>query len=452
MYQTIFIKESEKDVFGVLAEQGLDISTFQHHFVDLFKRLYNNQVGYYIIKQNKKVYKFIVLPKTIKEGEEAEKEFINYLLHYYRINNIYGFDQEKKIPNSLLQLLFESNNNEHNSHDRLEEFEFQKQKAILLAIEEFFKRHKNSKRVKQNYISQSIKHKLNLKQNIKELDKTKIHQTQSQEVIYSLMATVAYSTLKLFVNYIDGEHKEKLLAEVKRIKNFLLKKYGVDRGYRLNYYSLHGLKVSKIFSKKSEHKQLLVNLKSLFSFEHMYQESKQRVEYRDDIKTTSLFIDPIKFYEWFVYDVLKKYADANEKSIEFDKQEGTKTEYFLNHESKSSNPDYILTDKEYKIVIDAKWKNVNDFGDIKSSDYLKLKFDAFLLGEKGYRVIPYLVYPNINIAERKFNMTLDNSSIFEFNILEIDIGFEKYGNSLDFDLARSTCIISFISMRNKQFF
>jgi len=435
MYQTIFIKESEKDVFGVLEEQGLAVLAFQHHFVDLFKRLYNNQVGYYIVKQDEKVYKFIVLPKTIQEGKEAEKEFVNYLLHYYRINNIYGFDQEKKIPNSLLQLLFESNNNEHSSHDKIEEFEFQKQKAILLAIEAFFKRHKNSKRIRVDYTSQSVKHKLDLKRNIKELDKSKIHQTQSQEMVYSLMATVAYGALKLFVSHLDEEHKEELLFEVKRIKNLLLKKYAVERSYKLNYYALQGLKVEKIFSKKSEHKQLLVNLKSLFGFEQMYKDHQQRIKHRDDLKTTSLFIDPIKFYEWYIYDILKKYANENSKSIEFDKSEGTATYYLVNEHQKSSNPDYILTDESssIKIVIDAKWKNVNEFGDVKPSDYLKLKFDAFLLEKKEYGVISYLVYPHIGIEERKFNMTLDDSSIFEFNTIEVDMEFEKHGNSLDFE-------------------
>ncbi len=435
MYEPIFIKENEKNIFGVLEEQGLDVSAFQHYFVDLFKRLYNNQVGYYIVKQDKKVYKFIVLPKTIQEGKEAEKEFVNYLLHYYRVNNIYGFDQERKIPDSLLQLLFESNNNQKSSHDRLKEFEFQKQKAILLAIEDFFKRHRNSKRIRVDYTSQSVKHKLDLKQNIKELDKTKIHQSKNKEVVYSLMATVAYGTLKLFVNYLDEEEQNELVVEVKRIKNFLLKKYSVDRGFKMNYYTLQGLKVAKIFNKRVEHKQLLINLKSLFGFEQMYQDTQQHVEYRDDLKTTSLFIDPIKFYEWFVYDILKKYADANGKSIEFDKNERTATYYYLNEQQKSSNPDYILTDEanKIKIVIDAKWKNVNEFGDIKPSDYLKLKFDAFLLEKKGFGVISYLVYPNINIGKKKFNMILDNSSIFEFNTLEMDMEFEKYGNSLDFD-------------------
>jgi hypothetical protein len=432
MYRTIFIKESQKDVFGLLEEKGIDISAFRHHFSDLFKRLYNNQVGYYIIRHKKMVYKFMVLPKTIQEGAEAEKEFVNYLLHYYRINNIYRFDQEKRIPDSLLQLVFESNNHQDSSHDRLEAFEFQKQKAILLAIEAFFKRHSNSKRIRVDHVSQSVKHRLDLKRNIQELDKSKIHQSKTKEVTYSLMATIAYGALKFFEKQ---QQKNELLNEVKRIKSLLLKKYALNRGEKVTLEALGGLKVGKFFSKKMEHQQLLVDIKTLFGFEQMYQDNRQRVTYRDDLKSYSLFIDPIKFYEWYVYDILKKYADANGKTIEFDKQEKTTTLYHINQHKKSSNPDYILTDKEQniKIVIDAKWKNVNKFGDIESSDYLKLKFDAFLLEKKGYGIIPYLIYPNIGIEERKFNMLLDESSIFNFNTLVVDMEFEKHGNSLEFD-------------------
>ena len=434
MYKTIFIKESEKDVFGVLEEHGLDVSVFQYHFSDLFKRLYNNQVGYYIIKQDEVVYKLMVLPKTIKESEDAEREFVNYLLHYYRINNIYGFDQEKKIPNSLLQLLFESNNDQNSSHDRLDEFEFQKQKAILLAIEAFFKRHKNSKRIKVNYVSQSVKHKLDLKRNIRELDKTKIHQTQSQEVVYSLMATVSFYALKLFTAYLNANHKDELLLEVRRIKNFLLKKYAVDKGYKLSFNALQGLKVTKIFSKTLENRELLVNLKSLFGFEQMYQDKKQRVKYRDDFKTTSLFIDPIKFYEWYVYDVLKKYADANGQNIEFDKNEGTATYYFLNEEKKSSNPDYILTDEENKskIIIDAKWKNIKKLGDISSNDYLKLQFDSSLLDKNNYVTTSYFVYPYLGMGNSLLRITVDENAIFDFSAIEINMNFDKNQNVLKF--------------------
>jgi len=439
MYETIFLKENEKDIFQALQEQDIDTKVFEHKLAHLFNRVYNNYVGYYVFKQDSKIYKLIVLPKTIEISGHAEKDFVSYLLHYYRLNSLYAFDNTKKISNSLLSLAFENNNEEKNAHSPLDEFEFYKYRAILEEIEGFFRRHKNHKRVNVDYVSQSVKYKLNLQRNMKELDKTKIHQTQRKDVVYSIMATITFNALKLFLahrlEYIKKEYQETLVQETNRLKNFLVKKYNIDKGYKLTLANLQGFKIEKVFSKTDETKHLLVGIKSLFGFEQMYRDSDVSVENRYDLETTSLFINPSNFYEWYVYDILKKYAEENGKTIEFDKKEGTKTEYFLNKKPKSSNPDYILTDEENqtKIVIDAKWKNVNEFGDVKPSDYLKLKFDAFLLEKKGYGVIPYLVYPHINIAERKFIMSLDDSAIFEFNTLEIDMEFEKHGNNLTFD-------------------
>ena len=408
MYKTIFLKENEKDIFQALKKQGIKTKVFEHHLAELFNRVYNNYVGYYVFKQDDIVYKMIVLPKTIKPSDSAEKEFVDYLLHYYRIKNIHKIDKERNIPNSLLQLAFENNNSKNSSHNFLEEFQSHRYRVIVQDIENFFKRHKNSKRVKVDYVSQSVKHKLNLKHNIKELDKTKIHQTQSKDVLFSMLATVTYNALKLFIAHkYTTSYGTELLNEIKKLQSTLLKKYKIERGYKLSLLGLQAIKITKLFSKTQENRQLLVDIKSLFGFEQMYNDDALSVGYRQDLTTTSLFINPNNFYEWYVYDILKKYVDKNGKSIEFDKKEGTKTEYFLNEKIKSSNPDYILTDGKIKIVIDAKWKNVNEFGDVKPSDYLKLKFDAFLLEKKGYKVIPYLVYPHIsNTIEREFNISL----------------------------------------------
>ena len=194
MIQTIFLKENEKDIFHSLQNQGIDTSKFEHHFIDLFNKMYNNEVGYYIFQQDGQIYKIIILPKMIDEkSPTVQKEFVDYLLHYHRVNNKYKFNTTKQIPNSLLSLAFEENNqDENNSHNPIEEFEYYKYKSILESIEAFFKRHKNYKKVQVDYKSQDIKYKLNLSKNIKELDKTKIHQTQSIEMMYSQIATITH--------------------------------------------------------------------------------------------------------------------------------------------------------------------------------------------------------------------------------------------------------------------
>lgn len=199
----IYLRENEKNIFQSLKEQGIDTSKFEYHFVNLFNKMYNNEVGYYIFEQDGQIYKIIILPKTIDEKTPtAQKDFVNYLLHYYRVNNKYHFDKIRQIPNSLLSLAFEKNNqDENNSHNPIEEFEYYKLKAIIERIERFFQKHKNFKRVQVDYKSQDIKYKLNLSRNIKELDKTKIHQLQNIEVVYSLIATITYSALKYFMQH-----------------------------------------------------------------------------------------------------------------------------------------------------------------------------------------------------------------------------------------------------------
>ena len=448
MIQTIFLKESEKDIFHSLQNQGIDTSKFEHHFIDLFNKIYNNEVGYYIFQQDGQIYKIIILPKMIDEkSPTVQKDFVNYLLHYHRVNNKYKFDKTKQIPNSLLSLAFEENNqDENNSHNPIEEFEYYKYKSILESIEAFFKRHKNYKKVQVDYKSQDIKYKLNLSKNIKELDKTKIHQTQSIEMMYSQIATITHGALKLFakrrIDIIqDEQYKKLLIQETKEVISFIAKKYPIDKNYKFSLSKLNNSKTTKVYSKKSDTKMLLVDIKSLFGFEQMYEDNNLYVNNRYDLTTTSFFIDPILFYEWYVYDILKDFASTNNYKILFDKDKDNKTiikyelvsQKFEKDKNRTSNPDYILIDEEkkIKIVLDAKWKNIEKLGDIKSSDFLKLKHDASLL-ENSYKTIPYLIYPNYLSNEDKISISKDDDQAFNFGILQIDMNFAKDKNTLDF--------------------
>jgi hypothetical protein len=375
-------------------------------------RIYNNFVGYYAFKQNNTIYKLMVLPKSIDiKSESKEKDFVNYLLHYHRVNNKYSFDKTKNIEDSLLSLAFKNNNDEKNSHLPLEEFEFYKYKSILENIDKFFKKHKNYKRIRVDYSSQSVKYKLNVQKNIKELDKTRLHQTRSIDMMYSLISTITYYALKLFMtnklNDFDDEKKKILLSQCKNINSFIVKKYNLDRGYKLSLSKLNSFKIEKVFKSTNETKNLLIRIKSLFGSEQMYDDTYISVHNRYDLNTTSFFIDPILFYEWYVYDILKRYADENGKIILFDKckkrENKTTTKYELISNKKpiaeDSKPDFILVDEKekIKIIIDAKWKNIKCAREISSSDYLKLKLDSSLLKKDSFSTSSYLVYPSIGI-------------------------------------------------------
>jgi len=447
LVKTIFLKENEKDIFLSLRNQGIDTKIFENRLADLFNRVYNNYVGYYIFKQNDALYRLIVLPKTISiDSDTKEKDFVNYLLHYHRINSKYGFDETKKIEKSLLSLAFKNNNDENNSHLPLAEFEFYKYKSILESIEKFFKKHKNYKKMKVEYSSQSVKYKLNLQKNIKELDKTKLHQTRSVDIMYSLISTITYSALKLFLNHklndFENEQKRLLLSQCKNIKSFIAKKYNLDKGYKLTLTKLNSFKIEKAFKTTNMTQKLLVDIKSLFGFEQMYDDTYVSVNNRYDLSTTSFFIDPIFFYEWYVYDILKAYADESKKVILFDKSKvreykTTRPYKLISLEEsvkKESKPDYVLVDEKekIKIVIDAKWKKIESLVKISSSDYLKLKLDSSLLRDDKFSVSSYLVYPSAKIKNNRLHIATNDKVYFNFNILEIDMNFDKDKNKLDF--------------------
>lgn len=447
MVETIFLEENEKNIFQALRSQGIDTKIFENHFENLFNKLYNNEVGYYIFEQDNLIYRLIVLPKTInKDSITKEKDFVNYLLHYYRVNNKYQFDNTKRIPDSLLSLAFDNvNSDDNNSHLPLNEFEFYKYEAILKRIERFFKNHKNYKKVTIDYKSQDIKHKLHLANNIKEIDKTKIHQIQTMDILYSQIATISYHALKLFISHkiknIDLMYQKTLISDTKNVVSFITKKFTIDKSYKITLSKLNNLKTLKTFNVRTDTKLLLVDIKSLFGFEQMYQDDKVYVSNRYDLTTTSFFVNPSIFYEWYVYDILKDFADVTYKIL-FDKDKENKTtiKYDLtsSHHKKDkdrhSNPDYILIDdvKKIKIVLDAKWKNIDNLANIQSSDFLKLKHDSSLLEEDEYKTIPYLIYPTYLSSKDNISIAKRDTQFFNFGILQIDMCFDKNKNTIDF--------------------
>lgn len=92
MLQVIYFKENEKDIIEKLENEGLDTTTLGKKLEHLFQRVYNNYVGYYSFNQDKNTYKIIVLPKIIYINDQnKEEKFVNYLLHYLRVNSIYEF-------------------------------------------------------------------------------------------------------------------------------------------------------------------------------------------------------------------------------------------------------------------------------------------------------------------------------------------------------------------------
>ncbi|WP_457745486.1 hypothetical protein [Sulfurimonas sp.] len=457
----IFIRENDsKDIFDTLSEK-LDTEKLKKDLKEVFKKVYNNYVGYYLFKDSGIVYKIFVLPKHIdlpQEGNQhqeqnAIRQLLGYFKIYYELKHKYDklyTDGNKPLP-SFYEIAFSSQNKESKAQDiqDIEEFAFTKYKYFLQEIKKFFDTHKTHKRVKTAYISQSVKYKLNLLANIKEPNKSKIHQEQYQDVIYSNIATIVYGAIKLFlqqkIEIVDKDRK--LKKEANNLKNILLKKYKVDKSFSLSVHKLINSKTYKHFKKQKEYLALYSNVLALFGIENFFEED-DRKELNSNIKRDALFIKPDLMYEWYVYDwIIRKYCRAKkifniDFSIEKDeeqiyiKSKYNKKAYEIAElpknkkvSSRSSEPDIVILGDGKKVIIDAKWKILEDLNSddkasanpkgLSMSDVLKLQRDM-LIHEANEAFLVFAGLPK-GIDGREYGVSYFGEIDFRFKLVEIPI-------------------------------
>lgn len=429
----IFIGENEsKDqVFDELT-QKLDIKKFKNEFSDVFKKVNNNWVGYCLFEDTNEYYKIFVLPKHIKKPKDSReetkviKEFIEYIKAHYQLKAKY----DQYDPNSLglksnFELSFDSKNEDSSAQD-MEEFIFYKYQSLLKEILKFFDTHKAHKRVKTPYISQTIKYNLNLAKNIKEPNKTKIHQGKLEDVVFSQIATITFGAIKLFnkskLHLIKNENAQNFLQQLSfKIKNLLQQKYQVEKGFDLTINKLLSSRNFKYFRKKKDSLTLYHNLLTLFGVEHFYDE-KENKQINQSIISEAFFIRPEDLYEWIVYDKLKTKYKNEYEILKHKLDKDITKKYKINDIDVTSNPDIIMKKREDNslYVIDTKWKLLKNIPDI--SDILKLKRDTEIRRYDAREVFSLLIYPKSN--EIFYNEYLNNShkeSTFKFYARQISI-------------------------------
>jgi hypothetical protein len=457
----IFIRENDsKDIFDTLSEK-LDTEKLKKDLKEVFKKVYNNYVGYYLFKDSGTVYKIFVLPKHIdlpQEGDQRQeqnaiRQLIGYFKIYYELKHKYDklyTDGNKLLP-SFYEIAFNSQNKESKAQD-IEEFAFTKYKYFLQEIKKFFYTHKTHKRVKTTYISQSVKYKLNLLANIKEPNKSKIHQEHYQDVIYSNIATIVYGAIKLFlqqkIEIVDKDRK--LKKEANNLKNILLKKYKVDKSFSLSVYKLINSKTYKHFKKQKEYLALYGNVLALFGIENFFEEDDGK-ELNSNIKRDALFIKPDLMYEWYVYDwIIRKYCrtkkifnidfsiEKDKKQIYIKSEHNTKNYSIIDVDknkgisTRFSEPDIVIIGDGKKVIIDAKWKILEDLHSddkesvnpkgLSMSDVLKLQRDMQVHRENEADEA-FLVFAGLpkKIDGREYGVSYFRKIDFRFKLVEIPI-------------------------------
>jgi len=398
--KTIFVNENE-NIFEACAKQGILVNIKHLGFIST--KANNNYIGYYQFLQDEVYYKIYILPKTtprVENDEENRRNFITLLSKYYELKNRYSSIKPTTKNRNVVDFALESEKKKNRS-DELDDFIAYKYRDALQNIEKFFKKHKNSLVKEKKFYAQSIKERFDLKRNILEADKSKIHQRQKEPYLYSKLAIISVEVLHHFIKH-KGKNRE-----AKKLKNRIEAKYKIE-SYHFKTKEITSKKVLKLF-KSSDEKELYLALLTLLGVESYFEDNS----YKEMLKLHhqhAHFFRPEDLYEWMVYD--KLIQEYGKEAVEMK----SVYKYKIADKERNAEPDFVVTYKSEIIVIDAKWKVLKSKTNISFDDVVKLWRDR-LLTEATKAV---LIYPQIGFEEKSHWMMIkDEEFNFELRVIEL---------------------------------
>ena len=399
--ELIFVNENE-NIFEACVKQGFSLDIKHLEFIS--KKAHNNYIGYYQFLQDEVYYKIYILPKIssrVENDETNKKNFIKLLSKYYQLKKKYSSIKFEKVDRSIVDFSLESEKEQKRS-DKLDDFIAYKYSDALETIEIFFKKHKNSLVKEKKFYAQSIRDKFDLKRNILEADKSKIHQRKKEPYLYSKFAIISVEVLQHFIKH-KGKNRE-----AKKLKNRIEAKYNLE-SYAFKPKEISSKKVLKLF-KSSDEKELYLALLTLLGVESYFEDNSHK-EMLKLHNQHAHFFRPEDLFEWIVYDELiqkyKKEYVERQKSVY----------YNIGDEEREAKPDFVVESDNETIVIDAKWKILTTQKDVKFEDVAKLWRDKVLIGATK----ALLIYPQIGFEKRELTLKVSDEEFnFELDVVNIN--------------------------------
>jgi len=432
--QTYFFTENEtkEEIYKTIQVDRKSI----HTYIDVItKKASNNRMGYFqfLDPNSGDYYQIYIIPKiyTIsnnRDCNECKTKFINLLKTYYHLIAKYEItDHMEKLESNISDFA-------HISQERVEaqlsdtmqmdDFLVFNYESYLKNIEYFFNKHKSFRSVAKHFTSQSIKNRLNTRQNILEPNKSTIHQIKDVAVLNSILATITLSTLKQFKkqklqHFTKNQHTQQLTKQLNKLEIKLKQKFK-EQPMEFNLRELTSAKIQKLFNRNNEYKTLYQTLLILTGKEHYYSDNAYRTISKIEQEITSIFFRPEKLYEWIIYDKLIQSKEF-EKVLKDDKDIVVE-KYYVESLSKSydSKPDVVVYLGNKGYPIDAKWKILEKHDPDLESDIAKLRRDAMIRGaNKGYLIYPKIDEKSEFKPNKEYSYSFDNDFSFEFRVIGV---------------------------------
>lgn len=393
----------------------------------------NNLIGaYQFVTEDGGNDTIVIVPKfcDIYNSSSADMEllFVQYMSLYRGLVEE-GYKGKRQLDDNIRDF----NLNDVTDLDRAMKLKYQQS---LKEIKRFFHSHKSVSTKRNNFHSSSISNAIDIKKNILEINKSKIHQYNEVEFNYSEIANVAYACLNHFRKQILPMlgARETIDKEIKQLSG-LLKRHVVKR-FKIDnkYFQIHSLvrpNIRKLFKNSSDKNKLYTNLLTLVCGDTIDSSDKKIT------KLISLYFSPEIMFEMHVERLLNQSSDYSVKNqpiiqsnlqlISEDSQD-SESKVLFTHDNR---PDHLVSinDSDLVIVLDSKWKKITSYSQIVETDVLKLVRDRRAISTKeeykNKRVIQGLVYPELpaNLVEFK-SLSFDYDSKERFFILSLPL-FDK---------------------------
>jgi hypothetical protein len=389
---------------------------------EITKNQYNNKIGFYqfFIDKNKYI-KIYIFPKTVSINIYAEKEelieFFNiYFKEYLRLKKKYhNYKGYKEVKDNILDI-------DLNNVSNIEEYIISKYRRSLIEIINFFKKHNKELITSNSFYSQDITNSLDIKKNVFEINKSKIHQREDIILNYSKIAEISLGVIKIFSNLkIPFFNNSNLSIEVKSLNN-LLKKVIKNR-YIFNQNISSRAKIqkclnSKIFNKNSK----LLLLKSNLIFLLGWETTNSNIKIND--------IDSIWFSTEYMYELtVLEYLENLKSTKKFNSLTKATKNYNVIIEGEiqgsiNSIPDFIIESEDILYIIDAKWKIIYDINSINFLDILKANRDSIIHNKESKKLKIIIFYPLIHLDKSLYsgkNISYDYEHSPNFQIHELQL-------------------------------
>lgn len=408
------------------------------HIETITKLKSGNKIGYFQFLEENTYFKIYIMPKIYPveiEGENNENNaykinFVNFLKHYYRLIAKYNISKySNELDGNISDLLYQSKKERESNSTALltdiEDFVIHNYQDSIKTLELFFIKHKQSNSVEEEFKSQSIKNKLNIKKNLTNIDKSYVYQLKDITILHSTLSIISIVVLKNFLNkklksFTVNEKTLSLKKEINKLINYLNKKFPNNK-QTFHIRELLSRNTSKLFEKNDEYKKIYKALLKLEGKEHYYNGDKFK-ELKKEDETISIFFQPEKLFEWIVYD---KLIESNQytRVLKCDKDLDVKQSFSLLplEEKYSSEPDILIEINNITYPIDVKWKILSKKNNSFDNDISKLKRDAKIRNtNKGYLIYP-LKETNSSFNENiEYNYSFETDFKFEIKIVSIN--------------------------------